>query len=488
MRYREFKILTENQIVDPKNLAPELQKAAQNSKDNPQKTSQLQNLISYLTKKAKEILQTNKSQNDTVTTEATADATLDILDVYVKQMDPKELAQFSKELQNPKVKQLLNALVTKRKEVAGSIKSFVQRLVNKVTGSLDAIKDAYDEQRAEGDVDVPVKPRGQSVAEQLNIILTGLAKYTPTDKQPKLVDFLKKCADSGIIDLTKLPETGNIKELANQSKFADLLQTPVDIQGIKQPFLQAILQSKPAGTGAAAWGPGEAGLAILGTPVQKADTKGDLSIGGEKIEMKASSIKEKGGRISSEAVKSGKDAVKDVTPILDKFLTFCKVKRTGKAVPSAFPKKKPFNIYNLGTTWFTNVNEYIRKNKIKNQIVIKLLNDVSETAINKAVVKKELPFDYSKAVTPQGEIVSALVMKEYLRVTMGYYNQIEQVTKILILNPGTGNFTTINATDIGGAYKKITQDAKSPGKVYTSSHVMDFSGNQAKISPQLGIA
>ena len=79
-------------------------------------------------------------------------------------------------------------------------------------------------------------------------------------------------------------------------------------------------------------------------------------------------------------------------------------------------------------------------------------------------------------------------MKEYLRVTMAYYNQIENVGKILILNPVTGNFTTISATDIENTMSKINLPDNEKGKVQLSTHVMDFSGNQAKISPQLGIA
>ena len=483
MRYREFKHIVENVSIQPLNVAPMLQKAAKDNAGDNNKQTTIQKLIAFLTQKAKEIVKQPAQQN-----EASADVDANTLDIYIKQMDANELQQFQKELQNPKVKQLLSTLVTKRKEIAGNIKSFIQKLVNKVTGSLDAIKQAYDEQRQEGDTDAPAKPQGQSVGEQLNIILTGLASYLPTEQKPTLIKFLEKCALSGIIDLRKLPDTGNISQLAQQSEFAKLLQTPVNIQGKQQPFLQSILQSKPAGTGAAAWGPGEAGLAILGTPVQKADTKGDLSVGGEKIEMKASSNPKKGGRISSEAVKSGKDAIKEVTPIVDNFLKLLKIKRTGKAVPSAFPKKKAFNIFNVGTNWFANMNEYIKSKDVKKDDVVSLLNGMAESAINKGAIKKEIPFNFSQAVDVDGTMNSNLVMKEYLRVTMAYYNQIENVGKILILNPVTGNFTTISATDIDSTMNKINLPDNEKGKVQLSTHVMDFSGNQAKISPQLGIA
>ena len=88
----------------------------------------------------------------------------------------------------------------------------------------------------------------------------------------------------------------------------------------------------------------------------------------------------------------------------------------------------------------------------------------------------------SKSVNADRTINWDEFYKEYLRILLAYYNQIEEVKKILIIRPKNGNFRVVDATDINGIWKMIQDN-----KLAKSTHLIDFSDSQAKLSPQIGI-
>ena len=117
----------------------------------------------------------------------------------------------------------------------------------------------------------------------------------------------------------------------------------------------------------------------------------------------------------------------------------------------------------------------------KREDVIEFLDELSTAAIN-IPPKGEIKFDYSSAVADDGTIIPNAFRKEYLRVILAYYNTIEQVNDILIINPGNGNFNVVDATDIESIMKKLDD-----GILGTGTTLINFTDSQAKLSPQLGV-
>ena len=211
------------------------------------------------------------------------------------------------------------------RDITGQLKSSARALAAKISGTLEAFTQQYQEQIKEGD---PQAPKRQAIsANELNQDLIDLIESifnkpiskaeTPESRNEtakKILDFMNRC-QKGVIDLKRLIAKGggNVLEDINDNdkQILDMLEN-------------ALLRAKPGKT-AGNWGPGELGLAILGTPVNKG-SKGDLDVGGEMIELKASQDPKKGGRFGSTALQRGSDGKANYTAALGNLLTIAGAK------------------------------------------------------------------------------------------------------------------------------------------------------------------
>ena len=232
--------------------------------------------------------------------------------------DPKvgeiiaELENDVKDLKKTHAEEVKGAEFTqrgKRREVENPA---LLSLAGKVTGTLEAIEEHYKKQaeqaKEDGSTNIEVKtaPPVDAVTREIITIFDGtLEKLRDQTKSAKeynalnklLLDFIKASID-GVVPLKELLSkgSGNILNEVPDGKWGKLKENG---------FIKSLMAMKPAGSGAGKWGPGEVGLAVLGSPVNKMG-KGDLNVDGKKFELKASASPKSGGRINaSKAIKKG---------------------------------------------------------------------------------------------------------------------------------------------------------------------------------------
>ena len=369
----------------------------------------------------------------------------------------------------------------KRAGIRIELQKAIDLIAGKVNGTLEQLEQQYKKQKKD-DINVKIKtsPGDEKIRSAISIVIGGLiqkyqAKYNDEKKFnqfEKLIFGFLNSSKQGIIPLGSLVDAGggNIKDAVLKTKFKQLSTIG---------FIDELLDQMPAQTGGA-WGPGELGLAILGSPVSKGD-KGDIMVGNRKIEIKASNNPKAGGRINTSAVKTGKAGQAGATTAISNFFSKIGQKFNGKAI-GVSDTGKPVNAYNVNSlSWMQAVNRTIIQAKAKRQDVIKFLDELSTAAIN-VPATGEIKFDYSGAVAKDGTIIPNEFRKEYLRVILAYYNTIEQVNDILIINPSNGNFNVVDATNIDSIMQKLKN-----GILGTGTTLINFGDSQAKLSPQLGV-
>ena len=409
----------------------------------------------------------------------------DLIQIKMAELLKKGLTQDAKKIEaflTDFAQKIQAAGFQQRAGVRIELQKAIDLIAGKVNGTLEKLEQQYKKQKQNDDPNVVVKtsPGDEKIRNAISIVLRGLiqkyqAKFNDEKKfnqfEKLIFDFLN-ASKQGIIPLGSLVDQGggNIKDAVTKTKFKQLST---------MGFIDELLDLMPAQTGGA-WGPGELGLAILGSPVSKGD-KGDIMVGNRKIEIKASNDPKKGGRINTSAVKNGKAGKAGAAKAISNFFSKIKKKFDGKSI-GVTKTGKPVNAYNVNSlSWMQAVNQVIIQAKAKREDVIEFLDELSTAAIN-IPPKGEIKFDYSSAVADDGTIIPNAFRKEYLRVILAYYNTIEQVNDILIINPGNGNFNVVDATDIESIMKKLDD-----GILGTGTTLINFTDSQAKLSPQLGV-
>jgi hypothetical protein len=419
-------------------------------------------------------------------TENTAQLAQQEIDIKSAVAELKKLGKFA-ELK--KVEGFLQNIYAKA-QAAGfqqraGIRIELQKAINliagKVNGTLAQLEQQYKKSKlADPNTVIKTSPGDEKIRSAVSIVVGGLiqkyqAKFNDEKKfnqfEKLIFDFLNS-SKQGIIPLGSLVDagSGNIKDAVLKTKFKQLSTIG---------FIDELLDLMPAQTGGA-WGPGELGLAILGSPVSKGD-KGDIVVGNKKIEIKASNDPQKGGRVNTVVVKAGKSGKYEAGKAIGNFFSKIGQKFDGKTI-GATKTGKLVNAYNVNVvSWLNAINQKIIQTKASRQDVITFLDELSTAALN-VPAKGEIKFDYSRAVADDGTIIGNELRREYLRVILGYYNTIEGVNDILIINPGNGNFNVIDATDVDSIMKKLKD-----GVLGTGTSIINFGDPQAKLSPQLGV-
>ena len=224
--------------------------------------------------------------------------------------------------------ELKNAEFTQRKARRAKENPAIAELAGKVTGTLEAIEEHYkkqaEEAREDGSTQIVVKkalekPMDAVTKEIVTIMdgtLEGLRDNPETAEEYNALNNLilkfLKASKKGVVPLASLLDkgSGNIVTEVDDGKWGQLKENG---------FIKSLMNMKPAGSGAGKWGPGEVGLAVLGSPVNKMG-KGDLNVGGKKFELKASASPKSGGRINaSKAIKKGSDGQSEFMKAWDSF-------------------------------------------------------------------------------------------------------------------------------------------------------------------------
>jgi ferritin len=380
------------------------------------------------------------------------------------------------------------------KDIINQLKSSANILAAKISGTLEALKQQYDEQISEGDPQAPKRDSKspKEVNKELIDLIEGIfnkpISQANTIQQrdavaKKILSFMKRC-EVGVIDLKAKIAAG--KGIITSG-----------ISGEDQEILDmlenALMKAKPGKT-AGNWGPGELGLAILGTPVNKG-SKGDLDVGGEMIELKASQNPKKGGRFGSTALQRGTDGKADYTEALRNLLTTAGYnpkqlldKSNPKYIgllPAAKGKTKIVSHLSFGQTFI----EAGLNPKIKGRVSpADTLNFLEMVAIS--CITKEYKYDirtkplFQNCVNGDSTINLPMFNLKYSEMLYGLYQKTDDVGKIMVMNPLTGSYFIL------GGPKDLAKAAKNDGQnapIQFSTVTIDFSDSQGKASPQIGI-
>jgi hypothetical protein len=383
---------------------------------------------------------------------------------------------------------------TAGKGIKDQLKASAIALASKISGTLNAVAAGYNEQIRDGD---PQAPKRKAVSpKEINVELIDLIDgifnkpvgqantiQQRDDVSKKVLDFMKRC-ETGIIDLkAKIAEGRGVITSGISGEDQEILDM----------LENALMKAKPGKT-AGNWGPGELGLAILGTPVNKG-SKGDLDVGGEMIELKASQNPKKGGRFGSTALQRGTDGKGEYVAALGELLTIAGYKprqlldKSGPKyiglIPAAKGKTKIVSHLSFGQTFIeAGLNPKI-KDRVSQADTLEFLEMVAISCIT-AEYKTKIGTRtlFKNCANPDGTINLPLFNLKYSQMLYSLYQETDDVGKIMVLNPLTGSYYVLTGP------KDLATATKSDGKnapVQFSTVTIDFSDSQGKASPQIGI-
>jgi hypothetical protein len=418
------------------------------------------------------------------------------------------------------------------KEAFESIAKLALKLTRKVSGSLTEIKKAYDEQIARGDYiiskendisidDPPIRIKPKSInsevkKELLDVItdmfsrpLTSAETITDRDRRKTiLVDFMQNCVE-GII---------NFEELLKARRGNVLIELSAEKQEVVN-MIGNILLVKPSAT-AGNWGPGELGLAILGTPVHKGKT-GDLNVNGKDIELKASQNPEKGGRLGTIALNKGDAGYSIYERALKSLFSNAgykpedldfslkskeevseqRVKKVKELKKSVLPNNN-VGVYvdekgnEKDIKWTSFGKTFIEKAlnpKIKDRVGVEMTKQFLATVATSCLIeryKKKFGGDWDtsfvdECVESDGTINYDAFATGYAKMLYDIYQIVDGKGEIMVLNPNSGSYYVMLSSD--DFDEAITPD-QGYQPIRVGSVAIDFTDSQGKASPQIGIA
>lgn len=339
--------------------------------------------------------------------------------------------------------------------------------------------------------------------------LTSAETITDRDhRKTILVDFMQSCIE-GIIDFEELLKArrGNVLIELSAEK-----QEVVDMLG-------NLLLIKPSAT-AGNWGPGELGLAILGTPVHKGKT-GDLNVNGKDIELKASQNPEKGGRLGTIALNKGDAGYSTYEQALKSLFSNAgyspedldfslkskeevseqRVKKVKELKKSILPNNN-VGVYvdekgnEKDIKWTSFGRTFIEKAlnpKIKDRVGVEMTKKFLATVATSCLIeryKKKFGGDWDTSfvdgcVESDGTINYDAFATGYAKMLYDIYQIVDGKGEIMVLNPNSGSYYVMLSSD-------DFDEAITPGQGYqpirVGSVAIDFTDSQGKASPQIGIA
>jgi hypothetical protein len=392
---------------------------------------------------------------------------------------------------------------TAANKIRTQLNSSAAELAKKIAGTLEAMEEASKAELA-NDPSAPKKkaPKEAEVKQDLVDLISGLFSKPISGAQTyqerdvtseEILNFMNRCK-RGIIDLVGIINSGGgniLSGLADEdTKILDMLEN-------------ALLKAKPSKT-AGNWGPGELGLAILGTPVHKAG-KGDLQIGEMKVELKASQVATSGGRFGSKALNygiNGKSKYESALLVLMESAGYSKKTFSFEKNSPAYignyktpdvqkprsvklGKEKSISHYNFGETFINEVLNPKIQNKVDKATTEQFLTEVAKSCIIDSYQKNLKLKWISKAANDDGTVNYREFLLGYSAMLYSLYQQTDVVKQILVLNPLTGSFRVLNGPK--DMYTATKPNGDIP-HVQFGTTAIDFNDSQQKASPQIGVA
>jgi len=453
-----------------------IDKLVQTAKQNPQKSNFIKQGLDKLSNFLNNILgQNNLKQENLVDVQQQANYIKQQFDLAVTKGLIQKTQKGQKFLQD-----LLQAAFqagaekefTAQKTINTEILGIAGQLADKIAGSLDSIP--AEEDKTGKPLSKKTMASKEKMKQQLIGLIQTIFKVDTTDmksiqerdnKVEKIKTFMTACV-RGIIDFAKLVKSkaGNIDNLV-----------PPQYKDVYDQIKNSLMTANPGQTGAN-WGPGELGLAILGQPVSKAG-KGDLKIGDEIIELKASSNPTKGGRFGSTALRNGgtqskifEKALNDLNQTMKK-----KFNLTPGTEDYVYGPNVKFSWKQFSRNFIFGLNRFIKINKTQQKDVIEFLQTVAMSCLDENQINFKLNFTgINNSLNPDNTIDPVKFQIAYSKMLYEIYKTVDQKEKILIINPVSGNY-------------KVIDDAEDLNNVVYGSTIIDFSDTQAKASPQVGL-
>jgi hypothetical protein len=271
---------------------------------------------------------------------------------------------------------------------------------------------------------------------------------TPTE----IKEFLQACADGKVINMLSViqQDRGNIKDHVNSQ-----YQKVFDI------FVKENIFSYSPGTTSGAIGPGEMALSMMGNPAEKGK-KGDLKVGDQEIEIKAS--KATGGRLNSKAIAKATTGWQVWRQNIGEILADAPDNRTiGVSNKNGQIEQVPIN------KWNGNQFNYNKKNKKSKEGSRYNWNQKGFDALNAEVLQPYSDFDktfklfhdtikslvqnidkidnwdkwLANSINSDGTVDYLKVNKAYTRIAYQSYHLADGITTIMLLRTDTLDYSIV---------------------------------------------
>ena len=311
--------------------------------------------------------------------------------------------------------------------------------------------------------------------------------------------FLQACADGKVINMIQLigVDRGNVKDHVNP-----------EYQKVFDVFVEENIFSYSPGTTSGAIGPGEMALSMMGNPAEKGK-KGDLKIGDEEVEIKASASS--GGRLNSKAIAKAttgwqvwKENIANILSNAPDDATIGVSDKKGKInqvkinkwngnqfnYNAKTKKSKEASRYNWNPKGIDALNAEVLQKYSDFDKTYKLFRDTIVSLVqNYDALKKDNPSTGYKGFDPDALIANAIerdgtidylkVNKAYTRIAYSSYHLADGITTVMLLRTDTLDYTIIKdgielADRLGddvvmGAGFNWNDDQQTPTPGYTAS-------------------
>lgn len=283
--------------------------------------------------------------------------------------------------------------------------------------------------------------------------------------QEEIKNFLQACADGKVINMLSVIKTdrGNIKDHVNNK-----------YQKVFDVFVKENIFSYSPGTTSGAIGPGEMALSMMGSPTEKAQDKGDLIIGGQEIEIKAS--KQTGGRLNSKSITKATSGwqvwakrINEILQAAPKDRTIGVKNKTGKVeqIPLNKFNGNQYNInkgkakegskYNWNRKGFDALNAEVLQSYSDFEKTFALFHDTIKSLVLNFDKIKMADKLIANAIEQDGTVDFDKMSKAYTKIAYESYHLADGVTTIMFLRTDTLDYTI--AKDGNDLMKKLDSNS-----------------------------
>ena len=503
MRYNDFKLVESKKLIESANVGLEAQHAMHDieaisnavSTLDPEVKSNVVTNLTGLAQKVRDFVTKNIKQatqpapqpqtealgnEDQEAQDALARLKADIATIEASDIDDTIKANFLTSL-NETLDKLTKASenITTSRDSARTERDEAINFVKDVTGVLVTLGNKVQGYTADLDTsDMTARDRASYKKMSINA-----DKFTKTLKQAlfgKILDmqeesdikaeeikeFLQACVDGKVINMLRLisVDRGNVKDFVNPN-----------YQKVFDVFVKENIFSYAPGTTSGAIGPGEMALSMMGNPAEKGK-KGDLKIGDEEVEIKASA--KTGGRFNSKAIAKAttgwqtwsnkineimQSAPKGATiPVMQKDGTFQKIEAQnfdGNQYNVIKGKAKKGSKYNWNKKGFDALNNevlepYANKKQTADLFIStikalvqnyeKLSQEQAGNSHHKPFKPAELIID---AINNDGTVDMKKMNVAYSKIAYASYHLADGITTVMLLRTDTLDYTIFKDAD-----------------------------------------